>query len=190
MFLLGVTIGMALWIGYRYGYQAVAERNGDEQLALDVVGGWWNVAGDRYLELDWEGRRARLWDYSASETGLQSQGSWRATAATVIVDVTGAAGSLKREFEMVGNEAELFLAPTPVENARLLDAWIADHGEDEQAPVQAGPREAGWRLPRCRPPEHRHVRVSVPKARTRTAPAQLLRANSCAGQTSIYQRAG
>ncbi len=117
-------------------------------VALDAAGGWWNVAGDRYLELDWEGRRATLWDYSDSESGVESAGTWRATDQTIVVEVSGAAGSLTREYEVVGNDAELFLAPAPVSTAKLLDSWIADHGNQDDEDVGPGhsvSREAVWR---------------------------------------------
>ena len=116
---------------------------------MDVSGGWWSIAGDRYLQLDWDGRRATLWDYSASDKGVRSTGGWRTTDHTVTVHVNGAAGELSQEFELVGNDAEAFLAPAPAASAKLLDSWIADHGDDDDEETPQGPKsvQAAWRLP-------------------------------------------
>ena len=124
------------------------ERPTREALAIDVSGGWWSITGDRYLQLDWDGRRATLWDYSASDEGVMSSGSWRTTDHAVTVQVSGAAGELAQEFELVGNDAEAFLAPAPAASAKLMDSWIADHGEDDDDTSQKPkPVEAAWRLP-------------------------------------------
>jgi hypothetical protein len=158
--LLALLAGVAAWLAYDSGQQTPAARTPADGIALDAAGGWWNVAGDRYLELDWEGRRATLWDYSVSESGVESTGSWRTTENTVVVQVSGAAGSLTQEYEVVGNDAELFLAPAPVASARLLDSWIADHGSEESEDVDPGhsaSREAAWHLrhhPNRQPTHH------------------------------------
>jgi hypothetical protein len=139
---------IAVWFAYDSTQQTPAARTPADAVALDAAGGWWNVGGDRYLELEWEGRRATLWDYSDSDSGVESAGRWRATDQTIVVDVSGAAGSLTREYEVVGNDAELFLAPSPVATAKLLDSWIADHGtqdEEDVGPGHSVSREALWR---------------------------------------------
>ena len=154
--LLVLLACVAGWFAYDSS-QPTPAKTPAEAMALDAAGGWWNVLGDRYLELQWEGRRATLWDYTASESGVESTGSWRTTDQTVFVQVSGAAGSLAQEYEVVGNDAELFLAPTPAAKARLFDSWIADHGDDEEESVSPGhsvSREAAWR-PR-RHPHHPH----------------------------------
>jgi hypothetical protein len=151
--LLALLAAVAAWFGYDSAQQTPAARSPANAVALDAAGGWWNVTGDRYLELDWEGRRATLWDYSDSDDGVESAGTWRATDQTIVVQVSGAAGSLTREYEVVGNDAELFLAPAPVSTARLLDSWIADHdsqNDDEVGPGRSVSREAVWR-PRHHP---------------------------------------
>ena len=150
--LLVLLACVAGWFAYDSSQTTPAARNPAEAVALDAAGGWWNVLGDRYLELQWEGRRATLWDYTASESGVESTGSWRTTDQTVFVQVSGAAGSLAQEYEVIGNDAELFLAPAPVASAKLLDSWIADHGDQEDDDVSPGhsvSREAAWR-------PHRH----------------------------------
>jgi hypothetical protein len=135
------------WLAYEYAHQAPAEPTPADTLALDAAGGWWNVVGDRYLELDWEGRRASLWDYSASENGEESTGAWHTTDRAVIVQVSGPGGNLMQEFELIGSDAELFLAPAPASSAKLLESWIADHGDEEEevSPRDSKPREAAWR---------------------------------------------
>jgi len=160
MVLLTVLLGaVAAWLAYDSAQQTPAARTPAEGVALDAAGGWWNVLGDRYLELDWEGRRATLWDYSASDSGVESTGTWRTTDQTLIVQVSGAAGSLAQEYEVVGNDAELFLAPAPVATARLLDSWIADHDDNEDdegvGPGHSVSREVSWRAQRhLRRPHH------------------------------------
>jgi hypothetical protein len=152
--LLALLAAVAAWLAYDSAQQTPAARTPADGVALDAAGGWWNVLGDRYLELDWEGRRATLWDYSASDSGVESTGNWRTTDQTVFVQVSGAAGSLAQEYVVVGNDAELFLAPAPVSTARLLDSWIADHGNEDDEDVGPGhsvSREAAWR-------PHRHPR--------------------------------
>jgi hypothetical protein len=116
------------------------------KLAFEAAGGWWNITGDRYLDLEWEGRRAVLWDYTSSETGVTSTGTWRTTQNTLIVQVSGPAGELAQEFELVGNDVEAFLAPSPASTAKLMDCWIADHGDDEEDSTPPGPtpQEALW----------------------------------------------
>jgi hypothetical protein len=155
IFSIGLLTGVAGWLAYHYTHHAVADRAGDEQLALDVVGGWWNVVGDRYLELDWEGRRAILRDYSVSEDGVESVGSWRTTSQTIVIEVNGKAGRMAQELEIIGNEAELFLAPVPVSGAKLMDCWIADHGDEQEDAPPSSPsaREAAW----TRPVKSRHA---------------------------------
>ncbi len=145
--ILALLAAILAWLGYEYTHRAPAARAPADTLAQDAAGGWWNVVGDRYLELDWEGRRASLWDYAASETGVESVGSWSATKSAVIVQVSGPAGSFTQEFELIGNDAEVFLAPSPISKARLLDSWIADHGEDEEdvSPHDTMSHEAAWR---------------------------------------------
>ena len=147
LLLLTLLAAVAAWLAYDSAQQPPAARTAAEGTALDAAGGWWNVAGDRYLELDWEGQRATLWDYADSETGVESTGTWRATDQTIVVQVSGAAGSLTQEYEVVGNDAELFLAPTPLSTAKLLDSWIADHGNQDDEDVGPGrsvSREAAW----------------------------------------------
>jgi hypothetical protein len=161
--LLALLAAVAAWLAYDSAQQTPAARTPAPGVALEAAGGWWNILGDRYLELEWEGRRATLWDYSASDSGVESTGSWRTTDQTVFVQVSGAAGSLAQEYEVVGNDAELFLAPAPVATARLLDSWIADHGNEDDEDVGPGhsvSREAAWR-PHHQPRRHsgsrRHV---------------------------------
>jgi len=127
--LLAIPAG---WLAYAYlsGKESVPDN--EDKLALSIIGGWWNIAGDRHLTLEWEGRRATLHDYVQSDAGVQSVGSWRTTKDTVIVHVRGAAGDLTQELELVGNDAEMFLAPAPSRQARLIDCWIADHDEDDE----------------------------------------------------------
>jgi hypothetical protein len=151
--ILVLLAGVLGWVGYEYMHHAPAERTPADALALNAAGVWWNVVGDRYLELDWEGRRASLWDYAASEDGVESVGSWSATKTAVIVQVSGPAGSFTQEFELIGNDAEVFLAPRPIKTARLLDSWIADHGDDEEdvSPHESMSHEAVWR-------HHGHLR--------------------------------
>jgi hypothetical protein len=122
------------------------------KLALEAAGGWWSITGDRYLDLEWEGRRAVLWDYSSSETGVTSTGTWRTTRNTLIVQVSGPAGQLREEFELLGNDVEAFLAPAPASTAKLIDCWIADHGDDDEdsAPPGPTPQETLW-YPRSDP---------------------------------------
>lgn len=135
--LIGVVLG---WLAYGHFHEAPAEPPAADTLAADAAGGWWNIVGDRYLQLDWDGRRATLTDYSASDKGMTSTGSWRTTDHTVIVHVTGAAGELSKEFELVGNEAEMFLAPAPAASAKLMDCWIADHGDADDNEEPQRPR--------------------------------------------------
>ena len=156
--LLALLAAVAAWLAYDSAQQTPAARPSDG-IALDAAGGWWSVAGDRYLELDWEGRRATLWDYSASDSGVESTGTWRTTDHTVRVQVSGVAGSLAQEYEVVGNDAELFLAPAPVATARLLDSWIADHGNEDDEDVGPGhsaSREAAWRPHHHSTRQHAH----------------------------------
>jgi hypothetical protein len=115
--LLTLLAAIATWFAYDSAQQTPAARTPANGIAMDAAGGWWNVAGDRYLGLDWEGRRATLWDYSASDSGVESTGTWRATDQTVVVEVSGDAGSLTQEYEVVGSDAELFLAPAPPRSA-------------------------------------------------------------------------
>ena len=155
--LVTLLAAAAAWLAYDSAQQTPAARTPAESVALDAAGGWWSVLGDRYLELEWEGRRATLWDYATSDSGVESTGSWRTTDRTVFVQVSGAAGSLAQEYEVVGNDAELFLAPAPVSTARLLDSWIADHGSEDDEDVGPGPsvsREAAWRPHHARHPRH------------------------------------
>jgi hypothetical protein len=156
-----LVAGLLVWLGYEYTHRAPAERAPADSLALEAVGPWWNVIGDRYLELDWEGRRASLWDYTSSEEGVESTGTWSATDTVVTVHVSGKAGELTQQYELVGNDAELFLAPKPVDKARLLDSWIADHGDDddETSPKDSMSRETTWHPhSRGRPRHMRHHR--------------------------------
>jgi hypothetical protein len=152
--------GLFAWVGYEYAHKASAERVSADSLALEAVGAWWNVIGDRYLELDWEGRRASLWDYSSSEEGVESTGTWSASETVVTIHVSGKAGELTQQYELVGNDAELFLAPKPIDKARLLDSWIADHGDDEDdsSPKDSMSHETSWHHPhtRGRPRYMRH----------------------------------
>jgi len=163
MLLALLLAAVATWLAYDSGQRTPAASTPENSVALDAAGGWWNVGGDRYLELQWEGRRATLRDFSASDTGVESTGSWRTTDQTVLVQVSGAAGSLSQEYEVIGNDAELFLAPAPASTARLLDSWIADHGGDEEqetAPGHPASRETAWR------PTHRffgHSRAGQPR---------------------------
>jgi hypothetical protein len=146
--LLVLLACVAGWFAYDSSQPTPAARSPSDAIALDAAGGWWNVLGDRYLELQWEGRRATLWDYTASESGVESTGSWRTTDQTVLVEVSGTAGNLAQEYEVIGNDAELFLAPAPAAKAKLLDSWIADHGDQEDENVSPGhsvSREAAWR---------------------------------------------
>jgi hypothetical protein len=143
--LIGVVLG---WLAYGHFHEAPAEPPAADTLAADAAGGWWNIAGDRYLQLDWDGRRATLTDYSASDKGVTSTGSWRTTDHTVIVRVAGAAGELSKEFELVGNEVEMFLAPAPAASAKLMDCWIADHGDGEDSEEQQGSRSVQAMLDR------------------------------------------
>jgi hypothetical protein len=122
----------AVWLARAYLSGAELEPDTGDAFALSIIGGWWNIAGDRHLALDWEGRRASLRDYSKSDAGVESTGSWRTTKTSVIVHVAGAAGELDQELELIGNDAEMFLAPTPAGQARLLDSWIADHDQDDE----------------------------------------------------------
>lgn len=165
--ILALLVAILAWLGYEYTHRAPAARAPADTLALDAAGGWWNVVGDRYLELDWEGRRASLWDYAASENGVESVGSWSATKTAVIVQISGPAGSFTQEFELIGNDAEVFLAPKPIGNAKLLDSWIADHGEDEEAVSthDSMSHEAAWRhhgQPRHLRSHRRHRPVGFP----------------------------
>jgi hypothetical protein len=147
--ILLLLAGVLGWLTYEDAQQAPAEPTSADALALDAAGGWWNVAGDRYLELEWEGRRASQWDYSASESGEESTGSWHTTERTVVVQVSGPGGNLMQEFELIGNDTEMFLAPAPASSAKLLESWIADHGDDEEevSPRDSTSREAVWQGP-------------------------------------------
>ena len=120
------------WLARAYLSRAEPEPDNDDTLALSIIGGWWSISGERHLALEWEGRRASLRDYSTSEAGAQSTGSWRTTKTTVIVHVAGAAGEITQELELVGTDAEMFRAPMPAAQARLVDSWIADHAEDDE----------------------------------------------------------
>jgi hypothetical protein len=155
-----LVAGLLAWAGYEYAHKPPAERAPADSLALEAVGAWWNVIGDRYLELDWEGRRASLWDYSSSEEGVESTGTWSASETVVTIHVSGKAGELTQQYELVGNDAELFLAPKPIDKARLLDSWIADHGDDEDdsSPKDSMSHETSWHHPhtRGRPRYMRH----------------------------------
>ena len=122
----------AIWLAHSYWSRAEPEPDSEDALALDIIGGWWNITGDRHLALEWEGRRATLHDYSRSEAGAESVGSWRTTKNIVIVHVSGAAGTFDQELELVGNDVEIFLAPTPSVQARLFDSWIAEHEDDDE----------------------------------------------------------
>ena len=119
------------WFAYAYLSGTEAAPDSEDKLALSIIGGWWNIAGDRHLTLEWEGRRATLHDYAKSDAGVESVGSWRTSKDTVTVHVRGAAGELTQELELVGNDAEMFLAPAPAKQARLIDCWISDHDDDE-----------------------------------------------------------
>jgi len=167
--LLALLAAVAAWFAYDSAQQTPAARTPADAVALDAAGGWWNVGGDRYLELEWEGRRATLWDYSDSDSGVESAGTWRATDQTIVVQVSGAAGSLAQEYEVVGNDAELFLAPAPVSTARLLDSWIADHGNQDEEDVGPGhsvSREAVLR------PHHHSRHQHAPPSRSRPHPLE------------------
>jgi len=147
----GLIVAAVLgWLTYARFHEAPVEPAAGSTLAMDVSGGWWSISGDRYLQLDWDGRRATLLDYSASDQGVRSTGTWRTSDHTVSVHVDGAAGKLSQDFELVGNDAEAFLAPAPAANAKLMDSWIADHGDDDEDASPDGPSsvQAGWRLPR------------------------------------------
>jgi hypothetical protein len=120
------------WCAYTYFTRTESAPDSGDKLALSIVGGWWNIAGDRHLTLAWEGRRATLVDYAKSDAGVESVGSWRTSKDNVIVHVRGAAGELTQELEVVGNDAEIFLAPAPAKQARLIDCWIFDHDEDDE----------------------------------------------------------
>lgn len=137
--LLGLLAALVAASGYYLARSTGAQRQPGNDLALEVAGGWWNITGDRYLDLEWEGRRAVLWDYSSSETGVTSKGTWSATQTTLRVHVAGSAGELVQEYELVGNDVEAFLAPVPASTARLVDCWIADHGDDDEELPPAGP---------------------------------------------------
>ncbi|PWT75905.1 MAG: hypothetical protein C5B46_02075 [Proteobacteria bacterium] len=137
MLIVGAVLG---WLGYGHFHAAPAAPSEAESLAADAAGGWWNIEGDRYLQLEWDGRRATLIDYSISEQGTISTGSWRTTEHNVIVQVSGAGGDMSKEFELVGNEAEVFLAPSPAAAAKLMDCWIADHGDDDEDDKPQRPR--------------------------------------------------
>jgi len=141
--LIALCIGAAAWLAYGYLNRAELGPDTDDSLALSVIGGWWNIVGDRHLMLDWEGHRATLTDYSSSEIGIQSVGTWRTSKDIVIVRVQGAAGALEQTLELVGTDAEMFLAPTPAAQARLLESWIADHDEDaeDMSPADSTARE-------------------------------------------------
>lgn len=165
--LLALLAGVVAWLAYDYAQQAPTAPKPADGTALDAAGGWWNVLGNRYLELDWEGRRATLWDYSASDSGVESTGNWRTAERTIRVEVSGAAGSLNQEYEVVGTDAELFLAPAPASTARLLDSWVADHGDEDDedpGPGHSVSREAAWR-PHPHPGHHHpHHSRSRPRA--------------------------
>jgi len=138
-----------IWLAHSYWSRAEPEAGSEDALALDIIGGWWNITGDRHLALEWEGRRATLHDYSRSEAGVESVGSWRTTKNIVIVHVSGAAGTLDQELELVGNDVEMFLAPTPSAQARLFDSWIAEHEDDDEdmSPSDSTPRETrAWMM--------------------------------------------
>jgi len=137
-----VSITAGGWLAR--AYLSRAEPDDEDALALSIIGGWWSISGERHLALQWEGRRAALRDYSTSEAGTESVGSWRTTKTTLIVHVAGAAGEVTQELELVGTDAEMFLAPVPAAQARLMDSWIADHeqDEDEISPSDSKSREA------------------------------------------------
>ena len=141
----------AVWLAHTYLSRAEPKPDAENTLALSIIGGWWNIAGDRHLALEWEGRRAWLRDYAKSDAGVQSVGSWRTTKNNVIIHVTGAAGELTQELELVGNDAEMFLAPAPAAQARLLDSWIADHDEDDE---DMSPRDSTAREAHAAPERH------------------------------------
>jgi hypothetical protein len=167
--LLALLAAVAAWFAYDSAQQTPAARTPGNAVALDAAGGWWNVAGDRYLELDWEGRRATLWDYSDSDSGVESAGTWRATDQTIVVQVSGAAGNLNQEYEVIGNDSELFLAPAPASTAKLLDSWIADHGNQDDEDVGPGhsvSHEAVWRPHHHHGHQHLHLRRSRSRLHT------------------------
>jgi len=72
-----LSLAATTWLARAYLSRAEAEPDNDDTLALSIVGGWWSISGERHLALEWEGRRASLRDYSTSEAGAQSTGSWR-----------------------------------------------------------------------------------------------------------------
>ena len=125
-----LSLAAAAW--FARAYLSHAQPDNDDAFALSIIGGWWSISGERHLMLDWEGRRASLRDYARSDAGVESVGSWRTTQSTVVVHVVGAAGELTQELELVGTDAEMFLAPAPAAQARLLDSWIADHAEGDE----------------------------------------------------------
>jgi hypothetical protein len=139
--LLAIPVG---WLSYAYLSGAEPAPDSEDALALSILGGWWNIEGSRHLVLEWEGRRATLHDFAKSDAGVASIGSWRTTQATVIVHVRGAAGELTQELELVGNDVEMFLAPAPSKQARLIDCWIADHEDhdEDMSPPDSTAREA------------------------------------------------
>jgi|SRR5690349_13837094 len=142
--LMALGLCAAAWLVHSYRGHAEPGVDADDNLALSVIGGWWNIVGDRHLTLAWEGHRATLIDYSTSDAGVQSTGTWHTTQDSVIVHVQGAAGALEQTLELVGNEAEMFLAPSPSAQARLFDSWIADHDDDaeDMSPSDSTAREA------------------------------------------------
>jgi hypothetical protein len=93
------------------------------------------------------GKAGAAWlrDYSKSDAGVESTGSWRTTKNNVMVHVSGAAGELKLE-PRAGRQLmqEMFLAPAPAAQARLFDSWIADHDDDDEdmSPSDSTAREA------------------------------------------------
>ena len=139
-----LLIAATAWLARAYLSRAEPEPDNDDALALSIIGGWWSISGERHLALEWEGRRASLRDYSTSDAGAQSIGSWRTTKNSVIVHVAGAAGEITQELEPIGTDAEMFLAPMPAAQARLVDSWIADHAEDDEdmSPNDSTAREA------------------------------------------------
>ena len=138
-----LSVCASAWLAHRYRSAAELAADADDTLALSVIGGWWNIVGDRQLVLEWEGYRATLIDYSASDAGVESTGTWHTIKDHVIVRVQGAGGALDRTFELVGNESELFLAPAPSAQARLLESWVADHDDDaeDMSPSDSPARE-------------------------------------------------
>lgn len=143
-----LSLAGAAW--FARAYLSHAQSDNDDAFALSIVGGWWSISGERHLMLDWEGRRASLRDYGRSDADVESVGSWRTTQSTVLVHVAG--GELTQELELVGTDAEMFLAPAPAAQARLLDSWIADHaeGDEDMSPSdRSSAREARRRLDAC-----------------------------------------